>query len=82
MSKTIKITDEHKSLILNAAYETWQIIGYEVSQLLAEHGERLTEATAREQILEYIDWHAGVDPFKLGYSYKQVESLLKTKKFL
>jgi hypothetical protein len=80
--KVIKMTDEHKSQLRSAAWDTWGTIASECYKLSHEYGERITNSSAIETILEYIDFHGGFDPFALGYSYAQCKRALSKEEFV
>ena len=76
-----KLTTDDKAKITSAAHETFQQIGYDLYSLCEEHGERLTEAGARESIVDANRTPIIDEYLDNGYTYKQIENVLKKTKF-
>lgn len=78
-----RMTKEDSEAIIRAAHQTWQYIAYDMHQLCAEHGDSLTEAAARECIID-ADRTPVISKFleEEKYTFTQVENVLKKVKFL
>ena len=79
MSTSSKRKD-HSELI-RAATDTWAVIAHDAYQLCAEFGEKLTKEAAIEFILDAdrIQRFGKYDPFENGYTYGQIERILKKR---
>ena len=77
-----RLKKEDKEIIIKAAHDTFYNIAGDFFQLLEEHGEKPTEAGAREMIIDANRTPVIDEYLDNGYSYSQIENTLKKTKFI